>query len=123
MFRGTVNPQLQPVVLLELIAGDGQTQSVEVILDTGFEGSLCLRGDIIRRLGFPLYDVFVTTLADGSRARLRGYEGKVMWHGRPRTVLVLETEGDPLLGMNLLWRNRITIDNYANGPVLIEELG
>ena len=34
----------------------------------------------------------------------------------------METEGSPLMGMNLLWRSRITIDNYANGPVVVEEL-
>ena len=45
-----------------------------------------------------------------------------MWHGRPRTVLVLESEDQALLGMNLLWRDQILIGAYANGPVTIEEL-
>ena len=122
MFRGTVNPRLEPVVTLGLIASDGQIHEVDVVLDSGFDGSLCLPGAIIRRLGFPLYDEFVSTLADGRRVRVQGYDGEVLWHGRQRSVLVLEAEGSSLLGMNLLWRNRVTIDAYANGPVVIEEL-
>ena len=110
-------------VPLELIASDGQIHAVEVVIDTGFDGSLCLPGHIIRRLDFPLYDDFVSTLADGREVEVPGYEGQILWHGRRRSVLVLETEGQSLLGMNLLWRNRITIDAYANGPIVVEELG
>lgn len=79
--------------------------------------------EMIQRLGFPLFEEYVTTLADGQKAILSGYEGQAEWHSRVRTVLVLESAGDPLLGMRILWRNRITIDNYANGPVIVEELG
>ena len=122
MFRGRVSTRLAPLVPLDLIASDGQTRTVEVFLDTGFEGSLYLPGDVIRQLALPLYDEFVLTLADGSRIKVLGYEGQVMLHDRRRSVLVLESQGEALLGMNLLWRNRITIDNYANGPVVIEEL-
>ena len=113
---------MAPLVPVDLVAGDGQIHALEVILDTGFEGDLKLPGDVIRRLEFPLADDFIMTLADGREIEVLGYEGQVMWHGRRRSILVLETEGDSLLGMNLLWRSRITIDNYANGPVVIQEL-
>ncbi len=82
----------------------------------------CSTMEIIRNLGFLYLDDYSSTLADGGEIEMSGWEGRVIWHGRRRSVLVLEAEGDPLLGMNLLWRNWITIDNYANGPVLIEEL-
>lgn len=114
---------MAPMVPVELIASDGQIHVVEAVLDTGFDGELTLPREIIQRLGIPLYDDYVSRLADGRDIKVSGYEGQVMWHGRPRNILVLETEGDPLLGMYLLWRNRITIDNYANGPVVVEELG
>ena len=107
---------------LDFIGSEGQIHTVELVLDTGFDGELSLPRDIIRHLGFPLYDDFVSTLADSREITVPGYDGRVMWHGRSRSVLVLETEGEALLGMNLLWRNRIVIDNYANGPVAIEEL-
>ena len=114
---------MEALALVDLIASDGQIYTVEVVLDTGFDGDLSLPGDIISRMGFPLYDDYVSNLADGREVMLSGYDGQVLWHGRRRGVLVLEAEGYPLLGMNLLWRNRITIDNYANGDVVIEELG
>ena len=51
-----------------------------------------------------------------------GYDGQVIWHGRRRNVLVLEAGGEPLMGMVLLWRNRVTLEVRANGEVVIEEL-
>ena len=112
-----------PLVPVDLIASDGNIHTVEVVIDTGFEGSLYLPGDIIRLLSLPLFDDFALTLADGQEIVTSGYDGQVMWHGRRRSILVLESGGETLLGMNFLWRNRITIDAYANGPVVVEELG
>ena len=122
MFRGRVNPRLEPVVPLELISDKGEIHPVEVLLDTGFDGALFLPGELILRMGFPLFDDFVSTLADGTEINVTGYQGRVNWHGRQLEILVLQSQGEALLGMNLLWRNRITIDNYANGPVIVEEL-
>lgn len=123
MFRGRVNPRLEAIVPLELIGRRGETHQVEVLLDTGFDGSLFLPEQVIADLGFPLYDDFVLTLANGREEVFHGYDGRILWHGRHLNVLVLESRSEALLGMNLLWRNRITIDNYANGPVIVEELG
>lgn len=122
MFRGRVSPLLEPLVPLEVLDTGRQIHTIEAILDTGFDGSLCLPGQVIRRIGYPLYDDFASTLANSQEVILSGYEGQIMWHGRRRTVLVLESEDQALLGMNLLWRNQILIGAYANGPVTIEEL-
>src|SRR5262249_60579706 len=32
------------------------------------------------------------------------------WHGRERDVIVLEADGDPLIGMSLLYGSRVTLD-------------
>ena len=122
MFRGTVSTRLEPKIVLEVLDRDGNPQAIEAIVDTGFDGDLSLPSAFIQQLGIQPFDDFLSTLADGSDVEVTGYEGRVIWHGRPWRVIILEAEGDALLGMNLLWRNRITIDNYANGPVVIEEL-
>ena len=122
MFRGTVSPRFEPVVPIELVAENGEIHTVQAVLDTGFDGELSLPESLISELGFPLYDDFVSTMADGRKAKFLGYDGNIVWHGRRRSVLVLQNAGEPLLGMRLLWRNRITIDAYANGSVVIEEL-
>ena len=122
MFSGRVSPRFEPLVPVELVGSDGRIHEIEVVLDTGFDGELSLPAEVIHRLGFPVYDDFVSTLANGRDIGTTGWEGQIMWHGRRRNIVVLETEGSSLMGMWLLWRNRITIENYANGPVLIEEL-
>ena len=111
------------MVPIDLIASNGEIHAIEAILDTGFEGDLNLPEDVVHQLGLPLFDEFVLTLANGTRTKVLGYEGRVILHGRRRNALVLESGDEALVGMNLLWRNRITIDVHANGPVTIEELG
>ena len=122
MFRGRVNARLEPRVTLELLDRDEHAHTIELVVDTGFDGDLILPQPFLQRLGLQPLDDFLSTLADGSDIALTGYECRVMWHGRPRRVVILESEGESLPGMNLLWRNRVTIDAYANGPVVIEEL-
>ena len=70
-----------------------------------------------------MLDLYEPTLANRETAHYMVYEDRIEWHGRHRRVTADEAGSDPLLGMNLLWRNRITIDVYANGPVTIKELG
>ena len=123
MISGVVSPRLEPKLSLELIDDNGIVYTVEVLLDTGFEGNLVLPSRVIRDVGLRYFDDYEATLADGSIVEWAGYECQLTWHGRRRNIIVLESEGEALLGMNLLWRNWITIDNYANGPVVIEELG
>ena len=123
MISGIVNSDMAPLVPVDLIASDGEIHTVNMMLDTGFDGDLSLPGEIIRRLGFRLIDEFASRLADGQEVTLRGWEGRVVWHGSPRRIMAVESGSDPLLGMNLLWRNRLTIDVHANGPDTIEELG
>ncbi|MDE2778156.1 MAG: clan AA aspartic protease [Chloroflexota bacterium] len=122
MFNGMISPRLEPVVNLNVIGTNGRTRRVELVLDSGFDGDLSLPSSTIQELGLQLLDNYETTLANGERAQFAGYEGQVEWHGRRRNMLVLETVSESLLGMNLLWRNRITMDVVANGPVTIEEL-
>ena len=122
MLSGRVNTNLEARVNLELIGRHGKFQTVEFVLDTGFDGDLSLPADRIQELDLELLDLYEGVLANEQTAFYLGYDGLVEWHGRRRSVVVLESPGDPLLGMNLLWRNRITMDVHANGPITIEEL-
>ena len=121
MISGQVNHALQAVVAVTLIGRAGQRESVEVVLDTGFQGYLVLPSAAIRSLGlqYPERDGF--TLADGQRVQLDSYIATVVWHDRPRLVIVLESE-TPLLGTFLLWGSRVCFDLQEGGPVTIEEL-
>ena len=123
MIRGRVGPDLGPTVPVDLIANNGEVHTVDMVLDSGFNGDLSLPVEFIRRLGFQYYDDIELKLADGEVVEFRVWEGRVNLHGRTRRVMAVEAESELLVGMNLLWRNRITIDVHANGPVTDEELG
>jgi hypothetical protein len=69
----------------------------------------------------PSYQTHIT-LANGVRERVNAWNGFVLWHNQPRLIQILETRGTPLLGMDLLEDNRLTIDVRIDGDVLIEGL-
>ena len=105
MLRGLFDHDLKPRVSLEMIGESGQVHSIEVVLDTGFNGDLTLPPDTIRRLGLAKEVRYSATLANGMDVYLDGWKGTAHFHGQPRNILVLESGGEPLLGMNLLRGN------------------
>ena len=50
------------------------------------------------------------------------YGEKVLWHGQERDVLVLQVDGGPLVGMSLLYGNRVTLEIVEDGDVTINPL-
>jgi clan AA aspartic protease len=107
---------------LTVLGSERQAQHVDVVVDTGFNGSLTLPGDIIRALGLRLVGARPVTLGDGSTAVLSVYRARVVWHAAERTTLTLHAEGTPLLGMALLYGSRVLLDVVADGVVTIEPL-
>lgn len=53
---------------------------------------------------------------------LNVYLAKVLWHGREREVLALEADGRPLVGMSLLYGNRVVLAVVDGGDVTIDPL-
>ena len=53
---------------------------------------------------------------------MRSWRGTALWHDRPVGVVILEADGEPLLGMNLLRGSRVTLDVQVDGDVTIDEL-
>ena len=60
------------------------------------------------------------TLGDGSMVVLDLYLATVLWDTQPREVLVLAAEGGPLMGMAMLYGNRVMLHVVDNGDVLID---
>ena len=84
-------------------------------MDTGFNDALTLPLDTIRRLGLTPEGRRPAFLANGGEVMLRGWSGTAVWQGVRRSIVVLQAEGDPLLGMGLLRGNRITLDALEGG--------
>lgn len=73
-------------------------------------------------LGLTYHSQVIAMLADGSSVALRRHEAIVDWNGQARDVLVLETEGGPLVGMSLLYGSRMTLDIVEGGVVMIDTI-
>ena len=61
-------------------------------------------------------------LADGAQNRVEAYAGIVFWFGQSRGVPIPELDSEPLLGMALVWDNRLTVEGWEDGTVVIEEV-
>ena len=120
MIRGRLNERLEPTVAVEVSNGDGDRQTVEAVLDTGFSGELTLSQDLIESLGLDYASEIRMVLADGEDTTVYSYEGFVNWFGQTRSVEILASEGVPLLGMSLLDGCKITMRVRAGGEALIE---
>jgi len=100
----------------------GKQTEVEAAIDTGFNGFLTLPEDTINALALRLQGTRSATLAEGSTVVLDVYRATILWHGQARAVQALAAEGGSLIGMSLLYGNRVTLDIVIDGPVTIEAL-
>ena len=66
---------------------------------------------------------FTGELADGTEITVDTWNATVLWHDKPRSILIYELDAEPLLGMRLIWENRLTMEARDGGSVLIEESG
>ena len=122
MIRGKVDSQRQARVQLEIQRTDSLFETIETVVDTGFDGQLTLPPHMITELGLePDQDVNVI-LATGSQEILNAWNGSMLWHDRLRGVQVLEANGVPLLGMELLEDSQLAMQARINGDVLIQRL-
>ena len=121
MINGRVSVELDLLVTVEVGRVQETFQPVEVVVDTGFSGELALPSELIQSLGLEYIDDVRVVMADRQTRWVGTYDGAVSWHGEPMSVIVLDMESDPLLGMGLLLNNRLTVSCRPNGAVVIEE--
>ena len=65
MIRGHVNAARQPVIPLQIFGADGRAETVEAVVDTGFDGSLTLPPDLVTRLDLPFGMTRPYVMGDG----------------------------------------------------------
>lgn len=123
MISGTVWPNRRAIVSVPLLAADGQFQPFDFALDTGFDGDLSLPSQTLHGLAVAVESERAFEMADGSRTTARTWSATALWDGTPRAILIVEMAGERLLGMDLLWQSRITLEARAYGPVEIAPLG
>jgi len=105
MLQGTIDALGQIRVPIELIAADGAGSTLEALLDTGFTGSLGIREELVRMLGWQPHGYVEASLASGSAA-LRLFLGEVVFDGRRQRIrAVTLTSDDVIVGLPYFARN------------------
>ena len=122
MPNGQVSADREALITIDILSRDGRLHPIEAVVDTGFDGSLSLPGAFIRELDLASAGKRFFELANGDLFEFELYYAWVLWHGRRSRVVILQSETAPLLGMELLWGSRVTMDTLTGGAVEIEEL-
>lgn len=123
MMEGKVNAILKPFLPLSLIAPDGTEFPVEVMVDTAFSGEVSLPLETIKQMGlkYEYDDVYV--VGSNEEHSFSFYKGaQAYWHEKDVEVLVMEAEGDAVIGMELLKGSSVFVEAKPNGKVRIKEL-
>jgi clan AA aspartic protease len=109
---------MTPTVDLKVI-GSRSVVPLTAIIDTGFNGDLCLPTAVAVRLGLELVSEVEVELADGTRQAQLVFAGSVRFLGRKRPVYVhLTNSEDALIGTGLLAECRLYVD-FATGQVRV----
>lgn len=120
MITGRMTALREATIGLAVTGPTQRRQVIEAVLDTGFNGFLTLPNHVVRALGLPFMGNRRATLGDGSIVALDLYLATVFWHEQEREVLALQADGGPLVGMALLYGNRVVLHVIDDGEVLIE---
>lgn len=122
MITGSVTHDREAVIRMQVRGPAGQEVEIEAIIDTGFNRFLTLPSALVASLGLPFAALTQATLADGSVVAMEYYRATVLWNGQARDILVLMAEGEPLVGMSLLYGDELRIRVVERGLVTIDHL-
>ncbi len=98
------------------VGGSRRSEVVSAIIDTGFDGYVCLPIQVAEKLGVELTGRTVAVLADGSEKVEILFSGWVEFLGKRRTVEICLTTDEALIGTGLLADCDLAID-FVSGTV------
>jgi len=109
---------MTPTARIEAI-GNRQTLALTAIVDTGFDGYLCLPVRLAVQLGLELIGDQLIELADGTQRKELVFAGSVGFFGATREVQIMLTNSeDALIGTSLLNHFPVTIE-FPGGQVKV----
>jgi clan AA aspartic protease len=98
-----------------VVGGTRQKSSVSAVVDTGFNGDICIPIELAVTLGLDLVAMDEVQLADGTSRQQVLFAGTVELLGETRDVSLTSSDV-ALVGTELLSDCRLTID-FATGDV------
>lgn len=116
-----VNGDLEAFVELNL-RGPGGTETTRALLDTGFTGFLSLPPARIKSLGLGWLRFQTAETADAKSLLVPIFAAEVESNGGWRRIEVAEIESGPLMGVQLLRDNNLSIDFVEGGRIAITPL-
>jgi clan AA aspartic protease len=110
MMRGEVDVLRRPVLSVRLYGLFG-SQTVEALIDTGYNGALALPSHLVQRLGLPDFGNRLVQYADGRVAVEQTHVAELEWLGGRRRCRADATQlAECLIGTELLEGHALTID-------------
>jgi len=100
---------------LRVLAANSTTHTVEVVLDTGFEGELALPRSVLATFGAASRGAAGFNLADGTPVMGGLYSLVIEWDGLPRVVEAIDIASEPLAGLELIRNHRLEADIVVGG--------
>lgn len=122
MIIGEVTPDREAVISLTILGLTGANADIRAIIDTGFTEYLTLPPAVVASLGLPFNSTTTALLADDTVVDFDEYVASINWDGELREIIVIESAGEPLIGMTLLQGYRLAVDGVDGGPVTITRL-
>ncbi len=119
VIEGIVNANLEAIVTLFLRGSEGQTQQLDAVIDTGFNGYLALPPRLVADLELPVVGDGEAVLADGREVSFNVYGVTTLWDGLPRYVETGAVGDEPLVGMSMLVGHDLHVRVADGGHVTI----
>jgi clan AA aspartic protease len=119
MITGIVNFNLEAVLRLHIEDSAGQTQAIDVKVDTGFSDFLSLPVGLVASLGLAMTSQENVQVADGSTVCINVHSAVVIWDNKARRVDVHAMGSNRLLGMRMLAAHDVSIRVQDGGTVSI----
>jgi clan AA aspartic protease len=119
MITGSVNSDLEAIIRLYIEDVNGQSQAIDVKVDTGYTGYLSLPATTVATLGLVATGREGVNIGDGSTVIARVHSAVVVWDGKPRPVDVHAMGAERLIGMRMLASHDLSICVQDGGPVSI----
>lgn len=108
---GFINENLEPVVENIFLIGRESSTPLKAILDTGFNGMLCLPRKLQPDVELSALGLETFELADGTRHQEVLYLGQILLNDVPHFVELTFTDSDQaLVGMQMLLDKVATFD-------------
>ena len=122
MIIGTVDVGLNAIVSIAVVGRSGQRQTVEAVIDTGFNGYLTLPYRMVSLLEFLWVRSQSVILGDGNPQLCDVYDEEIVWNNQLRSIEIEAADTQPLIGMALMHSYDLRIEVVEGGAVSLKEL-